>query len=115
MQMDSRHVGVPVPLPVGMKVTAPRYSFREGRWVQRWSDTTEDIPVRDDYTVQYWKRKGKIEDDEPGKTEKIDKFRAMLGGVPYLKHEREEFRELQLHMEKCPYNLLVLPELAAAA
>lgn len=111
MQMDSAHVGLPVPLPVGMKVTEPRYSFREHEWVQRWSDTAEDIPVRDDRTVDYWKRKGKIEPDEPGKTEKIDKFRSMLGGVPYLKHEREEFRDLELHMRKCPYNALVLTDL----
>lgn len=115
MQMDSAHVGVPVPLPVGMKITEPHYSFREHRWVQRWSDTSEDVPVRDEYTVDYWKRKGKIEEDEPGKTEKIDKFRAMLGGVPYLKHEREEFRELEAHMKKCPYNSLVLTDLRMAA
>lgn len=115
MQMDSRHVGLPVPLPVGMKVTEPHFNFREHEWVQRWSDTSEDVPVRDDRTVAYWQRKGKIEPDEPGKTEKLDKFRAMLGGVPYLKHEREEFRDLELHMRACPYNALILTDLALAA
>lgn len=115
MQMDSTLCGVPVPLPVGMKTTKRLYNMREHEWMQKWSDTTEDIPVRDDRVVAYWKRHGKIEDDEPGKTEKLDKFRCMLGGVPYLKHEQEEFADLARHMAACPYNQLIIsPEEAVA-
>lgn len=115
MQMDSVLCGLPVPLPVGMKMTRPMYNWRERQWVQKWSDTTEDIPVRSDAVIDYWKRKGKIEPDEPGKTEKLDKFRCMLGGVPYLKSEQEEFADLARHMAACPYNDLIITDADRAA
>lgn len=121
MQMDSAHCNIPVPLPVGMKTTTAQYQVREHQWIQRWSDT-EDVAVRDDYTVQYWTARNKIgglppptaaSSPEEHKRFKDDltKFKSMIGGVPYLKHERAEFADLARHMATCPYNKLIVTDM----
>lgn len=106
MQMDSTHCGIPVPLPVSMKVTKPLYNFREHEWVQRWSDTA-DVKVRSDKDVAYWKAKGRVGGRPDPSEEEIEKFGTILGCVPYRRHEREEFADLAVHMQCCPYNDLV--------
>lgn len=94
MQMDSDMLGIPVPLPVGMKMTKPQYLVRDRAWYQRWSDTAE-VQIRPDSDIAYWKAKGIVE-------VKPD----ILGGVPRRKYEREEFADLDAHMRRCPYNTL---------
>jgi hypothetical protein len=102
MQMDSARCGIPVPLPVGMKVTKPLYSMREGRIVQRWSDTM-DIAIRPQHVLDHWKQQGKVPDTKDGE----EKFLSMLGGVPYLPEEEEEFRDLEAFMRDCPFEPLL--------
>lgn len=113
MQMDSTHCGIPVPLPVGMKMTYPLYSVRERRWVQRWSDTV-DVPIRPQYVIDHWRREGipllvpEHEPDDKKKNEETkEKFAAMLGGVPYLPEEESYFADLAAHMATCPHNQYV--------
>lgn len=108
MQMDSTHCGIPVPLPVGMKMTYPLYSMRERRWVQRWSDTI-DVPIRPQYVIDHWRREGiPAEDPDPVKNEETkEKFASMLGGVPYLPEEDAYFADLAAHMATCPHNRFV--------
>lgn len=120
MQMDSQLCGIPVPVPVGLKATKPQYSYRERQWVQRWSDTV-DLTVRSKYEIEYWRARKKIggrampavpvtkEDKDD-----YDKFKSTIGGVPYLKHEREEFADLARHMATCPYNNLIITDAEAA-
>lgn len=105
MQMDSGPLGLPVPLPVGMKMTKPLYSMRERKHVQRWSDTM-DVAVRSPQTLQYWAKRGKVDpgDTPEKKKENEEKFVSMLGGVPYLPSEEEKFTYVKAHMAKCPYN-----------
>lgn len=109
MQMDSKLCGVPVPLPVGMKVTTPLYSFNERRWVQRWSDTS-DLQIKPDEHVAYWKVRGKIGGRLDPTDEDIDKFKSTLGGVPRLRSELKEFADLAVHMATCPYNDLIVTD-----
>jgi hypothetical protein len=109
MQMDSKLCGIPVPLPVGMKVTTPLYSFREKAHVQRWSDT-EEVPIKPDSHVEYWKTRGKIAGRLDPSEEDIEKFRSVLGGVPRLRSELKEFAELAAHMATCPYNDLIVTD-----
>jgi hypothetical protein len=112
MQMDSTLCGIPVPLPVGMKTTKPQYSVREREWVQRWSDT-EDSIIRSDREVEYWLKKGRIGGRPDPTDDDMKKFKATIGGVPYMKHERDAFADLARHMANCPYNnLIVSPEAA---
>ena len=115
MQMDSAHCGIPVPLPVGMKVTKPLYSTRERAWVQRWSDTT-DVAIRPQYAIDHWAQKNipallpeTSDDNKKSNQENKEKFAAMLGGVPYLPREEEYFADLAAHMAGCPFNALVPP------
>lgn len=122
MQMDSRLIGLPVPLPVGMKATKPLYSVREKQWVQRWSDT-DDLTVRSQRVIDYWHARGNIggivtpttDDEKKQFKDDMAKFKSQLGGVPYLKHEREEFADLAAHMATCPYNDLIITDTEAAA
>ncbi len=120
MQMDSKLVGVPVPLPVGMKTTKPQYIIREREWMQRWSDT-EDSVIRRPREVDYWLPRNKVGGLPPPKAtaskdelkrfhDDLVKFKATIGGVPYLRHERAEFAELAVHMGACPYNNLIVVE-----
>lgn len=95
MQMDSFSLGLPVALPVGMKMTKPMYSFRERAYRQRWSDTM-DVNVRFESVAEYWLANG-IMDPEHN-------FRTKLGGVPYLPEEEEYFADLAAHMATCPFN-----------
>ena len=120
MQMDSALVGIPVPVPVGLKATKPLFSMRERRVVHRWSDT-DDLVVRTPSEIEYWRTRGKIGGRvipaiPETKEDKDDmgKFQSTIGGVPYLKHEREEFEDLARHMAECPYNDLILTDTEAA-
>jgi len=112
MQMDSTLCGIPVPLPVGMKTTKPQYVIREHEWMQRWSDT-EDSVIRSDYEVQYWLKRGRIGGRPDPTDDDMKKFKATVGGVPYLKHERAAFADLARHMADCPYNKLIVSTEAA--
>lgn len=95
MQMDSLPLGLPVALPVSMKITKPLYCVREKAHRQRWSDTM-DIDVRFESVAQYWLSHGILDPEH--------NFRTKLGGVPYLPEERAYFAELEAHMASCPYN-----------
>lgn len=107
MQMDSTHCGLPVPFPVGMKTTKPQYIVREHEWVQRWSDT-EDSVIRRPNEVNHFLKKGLIGGRPDPTPDDMKKFKSTIGGVPYMKHERAEFADLATHMEKCPYNNLIV-------
>lgn len=95
MQMDSAHCGIPVPLPVGMKVTQRMYSMRERAYVQRWSDTV-DIQIRPDWVIARHKANGIVEC-------KPD----IQGGVPFFPEEEAYFADLAAHMATCPHNRYV--------
>jgi hypothetical protein len=116
MQMDSARVGIPVPVPVGMKATVPLFSFRERQWAQRWSDT-KDLIIRSDAEIEYWRARGKIggrviprHPTAKEDIEMLEKFQSTIGGVPYLLHEQRAFAPLARHMAACPYNQLILDQ-----
>lgn len=104
MQMDSAHCGLPVPFPVGMKTTKRQYVMRTHEWMQRWSDT-EDSVIRRPREVDYWLAKGRIGGRPDPTDDDMKKFKATIGGVPYMKHERHEFDDLAAHMSACPYRV----------
>ena len=106
MQMDSMRVlELPVPLPVGMKITSSRFLGADPRKrIARWSDT-KDVKVRSEETIRYWMKKKVARppaDDKKSFDEWMEKQQSILGGFPYTTEEQSLFTDIEEHMRGCP-------------